>query len=76
MRENYFCSEPWGGERFWKIKEVIWVSKIPLSKDRKNNIREYVDDEEMDFKYPNKIDEFDDLLEYFKDKKHRAMKVI
>ena len=49
---------------------------MPLSKDRKNNIREYVDDEEMDFKYPNKIDEFDDLLEYFKDKKHRAMKVI
>ena len=41
------------------------MSKIPLSKDRRNNIRECVVDEEMDFKYPNNIGEFDDLLEYF-----------
>ena len=54
---------------FGEIKEVIWVSKIPLSKDRDNNIRECFVDEEMDFKYPNNIDEFDDLLEYFQRQK-------
>ena len=50
---------------FVEIKEVIWVSKIPVSKDREKNIRECFVDEEMDFKYPNNIDEFDDLLDYF-----------
>ena len=54
---------------FGEIKEVIWVSKIPLSKDRDNNIRECFVDEEMDFKYPNNIDEFDDLLNYFQRQK-------
>ena len=49
---------------FGEFKEVIWVSKIPLSKDRENNIRECFVDEEMDFKYPNNIDENDDLLGY------------
>ena len=54
---------------FAEIKELVWVSKIPLSKDRRNNIREYFVDEEMDFKYPNNIDEFDDLLKYFQRQK-------
>ena len=54
-----------GGE----IKEVIWVSKIPLSKDRENNIGECFVDEEIDFKYPNNIDEFDYLLEYLQRQK-------
>ena len=50
---------------FGEIKEIIWVSKIPLSKERENNIRGCFVDEETDFKYPNNIDEFDDLLDYF-----------
>ena len=45
---------------FGEIKEVIWVSKMPLSKDRESNLRECFVDEEMDFKYQNNIDEFDD----------------
>ena len=47
---------------FWEIKEIIWVPKIQLSKDRGKNIREFFADKEMDFKYPNNIHE---LLEYF-----------
>ena len=47
---------------FGEIKEVIWVSKIPLSKNRENN-------EEIAFKYPNNIDEFDHLLKYFQRQK-------
>ena len=50
---------------FREIKEVIWVLKILLSKDRENNIREYFVDKEMGFKYPNNRHEFDDLLDYF-----------
>ena len=57
-------------------QKVIWVSQIPLSKDRENNIRECFIDEEIDFKYPNNIDEFDDLLTIFKDKKKHIMKII
>ena len=52
-----------------KIKEVICVSKIPLSKDWDNNIRECFVDKEMDFKYPNNIDQFDGLLDYFQRQK-------
>ena len=57
-------------------QKVIWVSQIPLSKDRENNIRECFIDEEIDFKYPNNIDAFDDLLTIFKDKKKHIMKII
>ena len=45
------------------------MSKITLSKDRENNIRECFIDEEMNFKYPNNTDEFDDLLNYFQRQK-------
>ena len=50
---------------FREIKEVIWVLKMLLSKDRENNIREYFVDKEMGFKYLNNRHEFDDLLDYF-----------
>ena len=54
---------------FGEVKEVIWVSKIPLSKNRENNIGECFVIEEMAFKYPNNIDEFDHLLKYFQRQK-------
>ena len=38
---------------------------MSLSKDRESNLRECFVDEEMDFKYQNNIDEFDDWLDYF-----------
>ena len=61
---------------FGEIKEVIWVQKMPLSKDRENDIRECFVDKEMDFKYRNNIDELDDLLAYFQTQKHQTMKII
>ena len=51
---------------FEEIEEVMWLS---LSKDRENNITESFVNEKMDFKYPNNVEEFDDLLEYFQRKK-------
>ena len=53
-----------------EIKEVIWLSKMPISKGKENNIRECFVDEKMDFKYSNSVDQFDDLLE------HLALKII
>ena len=61
---------------FGEIKVVIWEQKMPLSKDRKNDTRECFVDKELDFKYRNNIDEFDDLLDYFQTQKHHTMKII
>ena len=61
---------------FGEIKVVIWEKKMPLSKDRKNDTRECFVDKELDFKYRNNIDEFDDLLDYFQTQKHHTMKII
>ena len=41
------------------------MSKIPLSKDRENNFCDCFLDEHIDFKYPDSVEDFDDLLEYF-----------
>ena len=43
---------------FGEIKEVVWLSKIPLSKDRENNFCDCFLDE-------HSVEDFDDLLEYF-----------
>ena len=43
------------------MKEVIWLSKISLSKDWENNIREYFVNEKIVFKYPNNILVMDDV---------------
>ena len=51
------------------MKDVIWLSKIPLSTEREDNIRSCFIDEQIDFKYPNSIEEFEELLEIFQRKK-------
>ena len=50
---------------FGEIKEVTWLSKISLSRKRKKTFRSYFIDEEIDFKYPNTVEDFDDFLEFF-----------
>ena len=58
---------------FGETKEVIWLSKIPLSREREDNIRGCFIDGQIDFKYPNNIEDFEELLEYFQRKKHPVM---
>ena len=53
---------------FGDIKEVVWVSKIALSKDREDNIRDCFINAKIAFQYPHSIDEFDDLLDYVQTK--------
>ena len=50
---------------FGELKEVTWISKISLSRDRGNNIRNCFVNENINFEYPNSIEKFDDLLEHF-----------
>ena len=47
---------------FGSLKEVIWASKISLSKKREDQIRVCFVDEKGDFKYVETIDEFGNLL--------------
>ena len=54
---------------FGDIKKVLWVSKIELSIDREENIRDCFKDQIINFEYPITVDKFDDLLEKFTRKK-------
>ena len=47
---------------FGDIKEVMWISKISLSTERENNIRDYFLEQKVDFKYSNNVEDFDDLF--------------
>ena len=70
MRKTTFIQNLEKSEILGKNKEVVWVPKILLSKDMENNIRKYLVDEEMvDVKYLNNLDEFDDLLDNFQRQK-------
>ena len=54
---------------FGDIKEVYWISKMELSTDRENNIRDCFRKQKVDFKYPTNVDDFSDLLEFYQRKK-------
>ena len=51
---------------FGDIKEVFWISKIEVSRDREENIRNCFPDQVVNFDYPNNVDEFNDLLETYR----------
>ena len=54
---------------FSDIKEVYWISKIELSKDREENIKDCFLDQTVIFYYPNNVKDFNDLLEIHTRKK-------
>ena len=47
------------------IIEVFWVSKIILSKEREDFIRDSFQDQEVQFSYPHDLDDFNYLIENF-----------
>ena len=47
------------------IIEVFWVSKILLSEERERTIRDCFEDQNVQFAYPNNIDDFNYLIESF-----------
>ena len=50
---------------FGDISEVFWISKITLSGEREDAIRESFDDQEVHFSYPQNINDFNYLIENF-----------
>ena len=46
---------------FVNIKEVYWISKIVLTEDREENIRDFFLDQVATFDYPKNMDEFDEI---------------
>ena len=60
---------------FSDIKEYQTISKISLSTERANNIRDCFVDQEVEFKYPQKIEDFDDLLDFWQKKKSPCDKI-
>ena len=55
---------------FGKIKDVSWLTKIVLSRERKQNIRSCFD-APAEFFYPQDVSEFNDILEKFQRKKEK-----
>ena len=54
---------------FRNIKEVFWISLTALSSDRKDNITGCCTEQKVDFKYPNNVEDFNNLLEFCQRKK-------
>ena len=46
-----------------KIRDVYWISKIALSSEREDNIKESFIDRKVHFSYPEDLDEFNYLVE-------------
>ena len=61
---------------FGDINEVHWVSKIELSRNREENIRDYFVHQIVNSYYPNKVEDFNDLLEIYTQKKAIILRMI
>ena len=57
-----------------QIKHVFWVSKIVLSSEREEIIRESFVDQELQFCYPHDIEDFNYLIKNFTQKKIRLFR--
>ena len=56
---------------FRNMKEVYWLLKISLTKDREENINDCFD-VEVDCKYPKNLEEFDNLLDIFQRRQDKS----
>ena len=54
---------------FADIKEMYWILKIELSKEREDNIWDCFNKQTVDFDYPTYVEDFYDLLEMYQRKK-------
>ena len=54
---------------FGDISTVFWISKVSLSEEREEKIRESFENQEVFFNYPENLDDFNYLLECFMQRK-------
>ena len=52
-----------------EITDVFWVSKIILSSEREDSIRNSFEDQDVHFSYPTDLDEFNYLISNFTQEK-------
>ena len=56
-------------ELFGDISTVFWISKISLSEEREEKIKESFENQEVYFNYPENLDDFNYLIEDFMQRK-------
>ena len=54
---------------FGDITTVCWISKITLSEEREEKIRQCFKDQEVNFNYPENLDDFNYLIQTFMQRK-------
>ena len=69
MWQNNICTELGKNELFGDISTVFWISKISLSEEREEKIRESFENQEVFFNYPENLDDFNYLIEGFMQRK-------
>ena len=50
---------------FGDIRTVYWISKITLSEEREEKIRQCFENQEVNFNYPENLDDFNYLIQIF-----------
>ena len=65
-RKTTFVQDLGKNKLFGDIKEVYWISKIELSAEREDSIKDCFKDQVVDFKYPSSLEDFNNLLEIYK----------
>ena len=69
MRKDHLCTKFRKKKLFGDVKTIYWISKISLSQEREVKIKECLGDEEVNFHYPENLDDFNYLVEAFMQKK-------
>lgn len=54
---------------FGDITTVCWISKITLSEEREEKIGQCFEDQEVNFNYPENLDDFNYLIQTFMQRK-------
>ena len=50
---------------FGDVTTVYWISKITLSEEREEKIRQCFENQEVNFNYPENLDDFNYLIQIF-----------
>ena len=75
-RKTTFAQNLGKNKLFGDIKEVYWISKIELSAETEDGIKDCFKDQIVNFKYPSSVEDFNDMLEICKQKNQIVMKTI
>lgn len=64
-RKTTFVQNLGKNKLFGDITTVYWISKITLSEEREEKIRQCFENQEVNFNYPENLDDFNYLIQIF-----------